>query len=63
MRSDRKGALAYRALTEPNRGTEVDDELDLLADENICPTCGSFLLECEDDVLLLECPICDRHLR
>jgi len=63
MRSHRKGALTYVAVSELDRDTEADDELDLLADENICPTCGSFLLEREDDVVLLECPICDRPSR
>ena len=43
---------------------EIDDELDLLADpeEEICPACGSLLLEYEEDDLILQCPVCDRRL-
>lgn len=61
MRSD--GALAYLAISELER--EVDDEVDLLAEteDDICPTCGSLLIEDEEDVLLLHCPVCDRHFR
>jgi uncharacterized Zn finger protein (UPF0148 family) len=61
MRSD--GALAY--LADPELERETDDELDLLAEteEDICPACGSLLIEHEDDVLLLHCPVCDRQFR
>ncbi len=61
MRKD--SALAYLAVSELER--EVDDEIDLLAEteDDICPTCGSLLLEDEEDVLLRQCPICDRRFR
>jgi hypothetical protein len=61
MRKD--SALAYLAIAELDR--ETDDEIDLLAEseDEICPTCGGLLIEYEDDVLLLECPVCDRRFR
>ena len=53
------------AVSELDRAVVMDDELDLLAEteDDICPTCGSLLIENEADVLLLECPICDRRRR
>ncbi len=59
----RDSALAYLAGSELAR--EVDDEVDLLAEteDDICPTCGSLLIEDDEDVLLLHCPVCDRHFR
>ncbi len=59
----RDSALAYLAGSELTR--EVDDEVDLLAEteDDICPTCGSLLIEDDEDVLLLHCPVCDRHFR
>ncbi len=55
----------YSALAVSELDREVDDEIDLLADteDDICPTCGSLLIEHEDDVLLLLCPVCDRRFR
>lgn len=57
----REGALAYMGIAE----LEVDDEVDLLAEteDDICPTCGSLLMEDDEDVVLLHCPVCDRHFR
>ncbi len=59
----RDSALAYLGVSELAR--EVDDEVDLLAEteDDICPTCGSLLIEDDEDVLLLHCPVCDRHFR
>ncbi len=45
------------------RDFEVDEELDLLADEEeeVCPACGTALTELlESDMLTLHCPLCDR---
>ncbi len=65
MRKDVSSALAYLALAELEHETEVDDEMDLLAnaEEEICPTCGGPMIEYEEDSFLLECPICDRRIR
>ena len=59
MPKDPNSALA---VTEPEGEPEIDDEIDLLAETNeeICPTCGSLLIEKGEDSFLLECPICDR---
>ncbi len=39
----------------------IDDEIDLLAanEEEICPICGTLLLEYEEDSFELRCPICE----
>jgi hypothetical protein len=63
MMRDRVAALVSSGSTVLTDLVEVDDETDLLADceGDVCPACGSLLIEDEEDVdpLSLVCPVCD----
>jgi len=63
MMRDRVAALVSSGSTLVADVVEVDDEIDILADAecDVCPTCGSLLIEDEQDVdpLDLICPVCD----
>ncbi len=39
----------------------IDDEVDLVStnDEEICPDCGSLLVEYGEDSFELRCPVCE----
>ncbi len=64
MRHDLETALAFYAMNNSDVAV-VDDELDLLLDEDqeVCPACGTDLVDFEDDPFALHCPVCDRRYR
>ncbi|HET7185273.1 MAG TPA: hypothetical protein VFI82_11355 [Terriglobales bacterium] len=64
MRHDVDSALAYYAI-DKSSDVAVDGELDLLADEDqeVCPACGTQLVEFDADPFALHCPVCDQRYR
>jgi hypothetical protein len=61
MRHDTDTALAFLSGST----VEIDDELDLVAEEDqeFCPSCGAELVEFDADPFALHCPVCDRRYR
>jgi hypothetical protein len=64
MRHDVDSALAFYSLNNSSVA-EVDEETDLIGDEELelCPDCGTELIDFEDDPFALHCPACDTRYR
>jgi hypothetical protein len=64
MRNGSDTALAFYS-TKLASDLEIDDEIDLVADEEqeFCSGCGAELVEFDADPFALHCPVCDRRYR